>query len=156
MLCSWKRVFEEHQEMWLGVLATSEQTGGAFIRWLVGEPNYSERFGEAFFKKTARSFLQRHRETARKQERRPSWEWQHVDADISRLFAGIVPWYGASDNFRRCPGVGKSPHAVSYQAYTSSSCQIAQNALSKIIKTNKSGLFKNTHWQIGKIDISYV
>ena len=62
---SWKRVFEEHQEMWLGVLAASEQTGGAFIRWLVGEPNYSERFGEAFFKKTARSFLQSHRETAR-------------------------------------------------------------------------------------------
>lgn len=65
MLYSWKRVFEEHKEMWLGVLANAEQTGGAFIRWLVEEPNYSERFGEAFFKKAVRSFLQRHRETAR-------------------------------------------------------------------------------------------
>ena len=65
MVYSWKGIFEEHKEIWLGVLAASEQTGGAFIRWLVGEANYSERFGEAFFKKTARSFLQSHRETAR-------------------------------------------------------------------------------------------
>lgn len=65
MLYSWKRVFEEHKEMWLGALESAEQTGGEFIRWLTWEPNYSKDFGEAFFKKTARSFLQRHRETAR-------------------------------------------------------------------------------------------
>ena len=37
MLYSWKGVFEEHKEIWLGVLAGAEQTGGDFIRWLVGE-----------------------------------------------------------------------------------------------------------------------
>ena len=36
MVYSRKRGFEEHKEMWLGVLAVSEQTGEAFIRWLVG------------------------------------------------------------------------------------------------------------------------
>ena len=65
MLYSWKTVFEAHREMWLGVLASAEQSGLEFIRWLTGVQNYSDGFGEVFFKKTARSFLQRHRETAR-------------------------------------------------------------------------------------------
>lgn len=65
MLYSWKKAFEEDKEIWLGVLESAEQTEAAFIRWLVEESKYSEDFGEAFFKKTARSFLQRHRETAR-------------------------------------------------------------------------------------------
>lgn len=65
MLYSWKGVFEAHKEMWLGVLASAEQTGAEFIRWLTGIANYSDGFGELFFQKTAQSFLQRHRETAR-------------------------------------------------------------------------------------------
>jgi len=64
MLYEWKRLFLEHKEMWLGVLEDEETGPAGFIRWLFTLADYSTGFGKLFYLKTARSFLQRHRDAA--------------------------------------------------------------------------------------------
>ena len=64
MLYEWKALFLEHKELWQGVLENRETSPGAFIRRLLGLPSYSSDFSEPFFLKTARSFLQRHKDAA--------------------------------------------------------------------------------------------
>lgn len=65
MLYEWKRLFLEHKEMWLGVLEDGETDPAGFIRRLFTLADYSTGFGKPFYLKTARSFLQRHRDAAR-------------------------------------------------------------------------------------------
>lgn len=65
MLYEWKRLFLEHKEMWLGVLEDEGTDPSSFIRRLFTLTDYSTEFGKPFYIKTARSFLQRHRNAAR-------------------------------------------------------------------------------------------
>lgn len=64
MLYEWKALFLEHKELWQGVLEDKETSPAEFIRRLFGLPSYSSDFSEPFFLKTARSFLQRHKDAA--------------------------------------------------------------------------------------------
>lgn len=64
MLYEWKRLFLEHKEMWLGVLEDKETGPAWFIRRLFTLAEYSTGFGKPFYIKTARSFLQSHRDAA--------------------------------------------------------------------------------------------
>lgn len=64
MLYQWKALFLEHKEIWLGVLESAETAPLEFICRLLALPSYSAGFGKPFWLKTARSFLQRHRDAA--------------------------------------------------------------------------------------------
>lgn len=65
MLYRWRDLFLEHKTLWLGVLASAVCTPAAFLLRLAALPNYADAFGAPFFRKTARSFLQGHRDAAR-------------------------------------------------------------------------------------------
>ncbi len=64
MLYQWKALFLEHKAVWLGVLKDAETTSDEFIRQLLVLPSWSSDFGKPFWLKTARSFLQGHRDAA--------------------------------------------------------------------------------------------
>ncbi len=64
MLYQWKALFLEHKAVWLGVLKNMETTPAEFIRQLLVLPSWSSDFGKPFWLKTARSFLQGHRDAA--------------------------------------------------------------------------------------------
>lgn len=62
-LYQWKLLFLSHKEIWLGVLKDADTTPTKFIQSL-SAASYSADFGWPFFLKTARSFLQNHRDAA--------------------------------------------------------------------------------------------
>ena len=64
MLYEWKALFEKHKRFWLGVVENMETPPARFLRQLFTQESYSEDFGKRFYLKTARSFLQRHRDAA--------------------------------------------------------------------------------------------
>lgn len=64
MLYQWKGLFQEHKEIWLGVLKSAERTPAEFIRHLLALPSWSSDFGKPFWRKAACSFLQGHRDAA--------------------------------------------------------------------------------------------
>ena len=65
MMYQWKAAYERDKGIWLGVVEDLENSGQRFMQWLMEVDNYSEEFGGPFYKKAARSFLQRHRDAAR-------------------------------------------------------------------------------------------
>lgn len=55
----WKRLWNEHKQEWLGLLASLETTDLDFLKELTMKTDYSD-FASCFVRKSSRSFLQSH------------------------------------------------------------------------------------------------